>query len=76
MCILTILFPLGYTLKSALKNVPSALFYDGQRFFCFLKVGPVFCFQTTLRRTYDDAFSEDDDDEWVFDPALDRVMVG
>ena len=45
-------------------------------FFVFLKVGPVFCFQTTLRRTYDDAFSEDDDDEWVFDPALDRVMVG
>ena len=39
-------------------------------------MGPVFCFQTTLRRTYDDAFLEDDDDEWVFDPALDRVMVG
>lgn len=32
--------------------------------------------QNTLRRTYHEAFSEDDDDEWVFDPALDRVMVG
>ena len=28
------------------------------------------------RRTYDDAFPDDDDDEWVFDPALDHVMVG
>ena len=37
---------------------------------------PVFCFQTTLRCTYYDAFPDDDDDEWVFDPALDRVMVG
>ena len=36
-----------------------------------------FCFQTVLRRTYDEAFSDnDDDDDWVFDPALDRVMVG
>ena len=36
-----------------------------------------FCFQTALCRTYDDAFSDnDDDDDWVFDPALDRVMVG
>ena len=31
--------------------------------FC-LKVNPVFCFQTPLRRTYDDAFPDDDDDEW------------
>ena len=46
----------------------------------FAKVDPVFLlpFQTTLRRTYDDAFpdNDDDDDEWVFDPALYRVMVG
>ena len=35
-----------------------------------------FCFQTALRRTYDDAFSDNDNDDWVFDPALDRVMVG
>ena len=34
-------------------------------------------FQNTLRRTYEDAFPDNnDDDEWVFDPALDRVMVG
>ena len=34
-------------------------------------------FQNTLRRTYEDAFRDNDnDDEWVFDPALDRVMVG
>ena len=36
----------------------------------------VFCFQTALRRTHDEAFSDDDDDDWVFDPALDRVMDG
>ena len=36
----------------------------------------LFCLQTVLRRTYDDAFSDSDDDDWVFDPALDRVMVG
>ena len=41
-----------------------------------LKVDPAFCFQTTLRRTYDDAFSDDNNDEWVFDTTLDRVMVG
>ena len=35
-----------------------------------------FCFQTVLRRTHDEAFSDDDDDDWVFDPTLDRVMVG
>ena len=35
-----------------------------------------FCFQTVLRRTYDEAFSDNDDDDWVFDPTLDRVMVG
>ena len=43
----------------------------------FAIVDPVFCFQTTCRRTYDDAFpDDDDDDEWVFDPSLDPVMVG
>ena len=35
------------------------------------------CFQINRRRTYDDAFpDDDDDDEWVFDPVLARVMVG
>ena len=34
-----------------------------------------FCLsQNTLCRTYEDAFP-DDDDEWILDPALDRVMV-
>ena len=36
----------------------------------------VFPLQNPLCRTYEDAFSDDDDDEWIFDPALDRVMVG
>ena len=36
----------------------------------------VCCFQTAIRRTHDEAFSDDDDDDWVFDPTLDRVMVG
>ena len=34
-----------------------------------------FSSQNTLRRTHDEAFP-DDDDEWIFDPALDPVMVG
>ena len=34
-----------------------------------------FSSQNTLRRTRDEAFT-DDDDEWIFDPALDPVMVG
>ena len=34
-------------------------------------------FQSLLRRTHDEAFpDDDDDDDWIFDPALDRVMVG
>ena len=28
------------------------------------------------RRTHDEAFfDEDDDDDWIFDPALDQVMI-
>jgi len=27
------------------------------------------------RRTHDEAFLDDDDDDWIFDPALDRVMT-
>ena len=27
------------------------------------------------RRTHDEAFPFDDDDDWIFDPALDRVMI-
>ena len=34
-----------------------------------------FLSQNTLRRTHEEAF-DDDDDEWIFDPALDRVMIG
>ena len=37
--------------------------------FCFFQIN-------RRRRAYDDAFPDDDDDEWVFDPALDHVMVG
>ena len=48
--------------------------FDFFHFSCKIKERS-FCFQTVLRRTYDEAFSDDDDD-WVFDPALDRVMVG
>ena len=34
-------------------------------------------FQINRRRTYDEAFPDDDDnDEWVFDPALDHVITG
>ena len=36
----------------------------------------VFPLQNPLRRTYEDALPDDDDDEWIFDPTLDRVMVG
>ena len=36
----------------------------------------LFSSQNTLRRTHNEAFPEDDDDDWIFDPALDPVMVG
>ena len=36
----------------------------------------LFSSQNTLRHTHDEAFPEDDDDDWIFDPALDPVMVG
>ena len=40
----------------------------------FTELVYLFLTQNTLRRTYQDAF--DDDDEWIFDPTLDRVMIG
>ena len=36
----------------------------------------VFPLQNPLCRTYKDAFSDDEDDEWIFNPDLDQVMIG
>ena len=32
-------------------------------------------FSQTHKRTHDEAFEEDDDDDWIFDPTLDEVMT-
>ena len=36
----------------------------------------MFSLQNSLRRTYEDEFLDDEDDEWIFDPDLDRLMIG
>ena len=35
----------------------------------------MYFFSQTHKRTHDEAFEEDDDDDWIFDPALDEVMT-
>ena len=35
----------------------------------------MYFFSQTHKRTHDEAFEEDDDDDWIFDPTLDEVMT-
>ena len=43
-------------------------------YFLLTKYSCLFSLQNSLCHTYEDAFLDDEDDEWIFDPGLERLV--